>query len=196
MKHSTTPKDATSYKETAFGIIPRDKLVEKELEGIGRGLEYIGNQISLDVMLNPEFLLELHRVCFEWIFPSWAGKYRTIKVQTSSHEFPHHSQVPILVTDFFRDLNERMKHDFDPIEIVAWTQHRIALIHPFQDYNGRIARLFSSYLMRRFDLPPAVMKFESEEQRSYYIKTLKLADHGDLIPLQNLIRDAIPETNE
>ncbi|HEX9059757.1 MAG TPA: hypothetical protein VF941_06235 [Clostridia bacterium] len=31
-KSSTKPQGATSYKETAFGIIPRDKLLKLEIE--------------------------------------------------------------------------------------------------------------------------------------------------------------------
>lgn len=37
-KSSTKPKGATSYKETAFGIIPHPKLLRLELEGTKKGL--------------------------------------------------------------------------------------------------------------------------------------------------------------
>lgn len=40
-KSSTKPKGATSYKQTAFGIIPRQKLLQLELEGTKMGLEFI-----------------------------------------------------------------------------------------------------------------------------------------------------------
>lgn len=38
---STKPVGATSYKDTAFGIIPRKKLLQFEIEGTKKGLEYI-----------------------------------------------------------------------------------------------------------------------------------------------------------
>src|SRR3989344_9127385 len=139
MKDSTTPKDATSYKETAFGIIPRNELIIKEAEGVAKGLEYILN-LPNNTPLNPELLLKLHQVCFGWIFPNWAGTYRIVEVHTSTHEFPHHSEVRMLLKNFFDDINERLSHTFDPIEIIAWAQYSITWIHPFQDYNGRIAR--------------------------------------------------------
>ena len=41
IKKSTKPKSATSYKETAFGILPRTKLVALGAEGIKKAQEYI-----------------------------------------------------------------------------------------------------------------------------------------------------------
>ena len=45
-KSSTKPKGATSYKDTAFGILPRSKILPLELEGTKRGLEYIHKTIQ------------------------------------------------------------------------------------------------------------------------------------------------------
>lgn len=33
MKSSTKPKSTTSYKDTRFGILPRDRVIELEKEG-------------------------------------------------------------------------------------------------------------------------------------------------------------------
>lgn len=41
MKSATKPKGATTYKETAFGIIPHSKLIQFELEGTKKGVEFI-----------------------------------------------------------------------------------------------------------------------------------------------------------
>lgn len=49
-KTSTKPKGATSYKETAFGIIPRSKLLKLELEGTKKMLTI---QILLKLNLPP-----------------------------------------------------------------------------------------------------------------------------------------------
>lgn len=193
MKDSTKPKDATSYKETAFGVIPRQELIGKEVEGIAKGLQHILS-LKNTAKLNTDLLLKIHWISFGWIFPNWAGKYRTIEVQTSTHVFPNHREIPMLLQDFFADLNERLKHDFDPIEVIAWAQHRITWIHPFQDYNGRTARLFSNYLMLRFGLPLKEIKVESESERQEYINALKAADKGNFIPLQKLLKNAIENT--
>lgn len=190
MNDSTKPKDSTSYKETAFGIIPRDELLMKEAEGIAKGIEYILSA-SKSLPIGSDFLLQLHKACFGWIFPTWAGKYRKINVQTSSHTFPNHTDVQVLVRDFFGDLNERLRHDFEAIELIAWAHHRIVWIHPFKDYNGRTARLFSNYLMLLCSLPLAEIQVESEEERKQYIAALKAADNGDFSSLEKLIKRSI-----
>lgn len=194
MTDKTKPKGATSYKETAFGIIPRSELIKKEAEGIARGLEYILS-LSPSASLTPSLILELHHTCFNLISPAWAGKYRKIAVQTSTHDFPPFHQVPELTERFFADLNERLKHTPDPISLIAWAQHRLVWIHPFQDYNGRIARLFSNLLMLRFNLPLVEIKVESENDRKKYISALKAADEADYSQLEYLIASTIKESS-
>lgn len=194
MADETKPKDATSYKETAFGIIPRDELIKKEAEGIARGLEYI-LELPTDVKLTPQLLLKLHKICFGPIFPDWAGKYRKINVETSTHTFPDFFDVPELLERFFADLNEQSKHKIDPIKPIAYAQHRLVWIHPFQDYNGRIARLFSNLLMLRFNLPLVEIKVETEKDRHKYIAALKSADAGDYSKLEKLIKSALREAD-
>lgn len=190
---SSQPSDATSYRQTAFGVIPRHELVKKEFEGVARGLDFI-IKLPESTALDEQLLLKLHQTCFGWIFPDWAGKYRAINVQTSTHEFPLFSQVPELMRNFFDDLNERLKHNPAPIDLIAWAQHCLVWIHPFKDYNGRTARLFSNLLMIRLGLPLAEIKVESEKERKTYIAALKTADQGNYQPLKTLIQQAIDES--
>lgn len=76
MAKSTKPKSATSYKETAFGILPRSKVVELEKEGIKRAQEHILNLSSKRAKITPDLILEIHKIGFGFIFPDWAGKFR------------------------------------------------------------------------------------------------------------------------
>lgn len=186
---ATRPKDATNYRDTAFGIIARSELIKKETEGIARGIDYVLH-LSKKTGLQPSLLLKLHRFCFGWIFPKWAGRYRTIDVETSTHRFPPHYKVRELTKTFFDDLNERLKHETDSVELIAWAQHRIVWIHPFKDYNGRIARLFSNLLMLRFNLPLVEVPAERGSDRRQYIQAMKAADRGDYSKLVNLIKKA------
>lgn len=191
-KDSTRPPNATSYRQTAFGVLPRHELVKKESEGIAKGLDFILN-LADNTKLNEELLLKLHKTCFGWIFPDWAGKYRKMNVQTSTHKFPPFPEVPELTRNFFADLNERLNHQPDSVALIAWAQHRLVWIHPFKDYNGRTARLFSNLLMLRLNLPLAEIKVESEKDRQTYITALKAADKGSYAPLEKLIKTAIEE---
>ena len=94
-KISTKPKGATSYKETAFGIIPRSKLLRLELGGTKKGLDLIAKVYGQEI--TPDLILKVHKESFGWIFPTWAGKYRTVRVEFSGKEavLPH--QIPELI---------------------------------------------------------------------------------------------------
>jgi hypothetical protein len=111
-KSSTKPQGATLYKETAFGIISRSKLLNLEIGGIKKGLEYISDIVRKDknTPITSKLICKLHDVSFGWIFPRWAGKYRKIQVTFSDKEAPQYFQVPGLMTNLCEDLAERVKH--------------------------------------------------------------------------------------
>lgn len=151
-KTSTKPKGATSYKETAFGIIPRSKLLKLELEGTKKGLVFISKTYNTEI--TPAHILDIHRESFGWIFPSWAGKFRTIRVEFSGKEavLPH--QISELIVNLCADLSERFKH-LDPqddnfvnqvVELLAWFQHRFVWIHDISQLENLIGNALSESL--------------------------------------------------
>jgi Fic family protein len=62
----------------------------------------------------------------------------------------------------------------------AWIHHRFSQIHPFQDGNGRVARLLATLVLIRAGLFPMVVP---RDEKDVYIQTLELADGGDIRPL-------------
>ncbi|WP_395737662.1 Fic family protein [Prosthecobacter sp.] len=68
---------------------------------------------------------------------------------------------------------------------VAKLHHDFVLIHPFDDGNGRVARLLVNYvLMRRGYLPLIVPTGEKED----YLTALRLADAGELSSLMSYLQ--------
>ena len=61
----------------------------------------------------------------------------------------------------------------NPIIISAWIHHAFTQIHPFQDGNGRIARLLASLILIRGQLFPFTVK---REEKAKYINALEKAD--------------------
>lgn len=204
-KASTKPQGATSYKETAFGIIPRSKLLQLEIEGIKKGLEYIDRVVSKDknVTITSAFICKLHDTSFGWIFLDWAGKYRKIQVTFSDKEAPPYFKVSELITNLNDDLAERLIHlpskeddnfILDIVKLLSWFQHRFVFIHPFQDYNGRTARMLTIFILLKLDLPPIEIKIEKEADRKRYLKAMQKADGGDYSLLEQLLGAALSES--
>lgn len=207
VKSTTKPKGATSYKETAFGIIPRSKLIQLELEGTKKGLEYISDLIQKRKFskITSDLICKLHKVSFGWIFPKWAGKYRKIQVTFSGKEAPPYYQVPELIENLCRDLEERIKYlpkpdnesfIFQVVELLAGFQHRFVFIHPFQDYNGRLARMLTTLILLKLNLPPIELKAETGLDRKRYLKAMQKGDEGNLTSLEILINNALSESLE
>lgn len=201
---STKPKGATSYKETSFGILPRSKLLILELEGTKRGLDLVCRLVSRSpkVEITPQIILRIHNESFGWIFPGWAGKFRTVRVEFSGKEAVPPHQVYELTVTLCADLKERLKYlnpksdDFigKVVELLAWFQHRFVWIHPFQDYNGRVARMLTILILMILNLPPTEIKAETKNDRRKYLKAMYAADNGDYSKLTILIERSLNES--
>ena len=100
-----------------------------------------------------------------------------------------------------QDLKERLKHlnsadsNYlnDVLELLAWFQHRFVFIHPFLDYNGRVARMLTILIILKLNLPPVEIKAETGNDRKKYLEAMYAADDGDYQKLINLIGAALKE---
>lgn len=139
-------------------------------------------------------------------FLTGAGKYRTIDVTVGDYEPPHYSRIPELIQNLGDDLSERLRHlpsseqeeQFlaEVISLLAWFQNRFVWIHPFRDYNGRVARLLTNLLLLNLDFPILEIKADTGEDREAYIKAMKRADQHDYKELEALLAAALRESLE
>lgn len=195
----------TSYRETALGVIPRSKLILLEIEGIKHAWDFVLKQRKkAKISVTPEFIKKLHEVGFSWIFPETSGKFRKIEVTVSDHIPPKYHLLPQFMEEYCRDLKERLKYlpdlskqDFvkELINLLSWAHHRFLWVHPFKDYNGRIARLLINVILLNLNLPPIELKVETKSGRRRYVAALRKADSGDDSVLAKLIQEAIEETS-
>lgn len=87
-------------------------------------------------------------------------------------------ETPILMgelIDWYRD--EEKKAELHPVALAALLHYKFVRIHPFDDGNGRIARLLMNYILLKHRLPPIIIK--SSDKRNYLF-ALNQADVGDL----------------
>lgn len=107
------------------------------------------------------FLLELHQRMFSSTKPDIAGRFKTEAVYIADDELEFYNVEtlpPNKVEDFLQNLCDRFSRGFSEsnktprfcklIMIAEFILDFLA-IHPFQDGNGRTARLLSTYLLER-----------------------------------------------
>lgn len=89
----------------------------------------------------------------------------------------------------YDNLLERKIH---PVIIAAWFHHSFSIIHPYQDGNGRLARLLASLIFIKLGLFPLTVL--REDAKDVYLKSLAEADNNNPQPLVNYFID-IQRTN-
>jgi Fic family protein len=82
--------------------------------------------------------------------------------------------------------------DGDPIlhatVVHAWLTH----IHPFDDGNGRMARLLANVTLVQAGYPPLILR--SNADKGQYCDALAMSDQGDILPLYELFAGVVART--
>ncbi|MEA1968299.1 MAG: Fic family protein [Thermodesulfobacteriota bacterium] len=77
--------------------------------------------------------------------------------------------------------NDAENENIHPLICATWFHHAFTTIHPFQDGNGRIARLLASLILIKHGLFPFTVL--REEAKAKYIDALEKADAHEFQPL-------------
>lgn len=104
-------------------------------------------------------------------------KSRPNSVLTATGEEFHYAtpeETPAFMTELIRWYNEESKKDaYTPIELAALLHYRYIRIHPFEDGNGRIARLLVNYVLYRNGYPMIVIHTADKQN---YLRVLHQCD--------------------
>ncbi len=91
-------------------------------------------------------------------------------------EYASPFETPILMkelVDWYRQ--EFEKNELSFIELASLLHYKFIRIHPFDDGNGRVARLLVNYVMFYNNLPPIIIKSSDKKN---YLRALHRADAG------------------
>ncbi len=89
-------------------------------------------------------------------------------------EYASPEETPALMTDLVNWYNsEEELGRLSPIELAALFHYRYIRIHPFEDGNGRIARLMVNYILSRHGMPMIVVRSRKKQE---YLDALHQAD--------------------
>ena len=143
------------------GLTIGGKPLKDHLEAIGhaRAFEYIW-QLAKSSELKERDIKKLHQICFQPRDNETAGKYRKVDVIISgsrhNEKIPKHQDVPEQMRRFAEDLG-KMRAALRPVEYAAMTHRNFVYIHPFEDGNGRVARLLMNHALFRAGYPPVII---------------------------------------
>lgn len=211
--------NSLSYGETKalilFHITAQGKPLKDhiEIEGHNEAINLIIDIVEQKRPLTEVFIRNLHRILLKQsyyvnaITPEEKPTKKLIKVgeykSTPNHvktktgeifRFASVEETPSKMFDLLNWYHNKIKsQDISPILVAAEFHYKFIRIHPFDDGNGRLARILMNFILMQFGYPPVIIK--TEEKENYYI-VLQLADAGDINPFIEYIASNLVKSLE
>lgn len=164
----------------------------REIFNIERAIEFIEKNVKKTTRLDRALISEIHKILVDGLTPPPAGEGSrnpgmlrpiNVTIKRSSHIPPETIKVP----EYFEELMQFIDQPLDAqyhLLVIALSHHRMAWIHPFDNGNGRLVRMFTYALLikqgfqvksGRILNPTAIFCMDRER----YYEMLTLADSGE-----------------
>lgn len=102
------------------------------------------------------------------------------------HHYASPEETPVLMKELFDTyVKSQEKH---PLIVAALVHHRFTEMHPFDDGNGRVSRLWANYILLKNGYTPLIIRTEKKED---YLTALQKADAGDLDAFVDFLVDEL-----
>jgi Fic family protein len=175
------------------GITIGGKKLRDHLEAIDHydAIRYVRDIAGREAALTESDVRTLHALVLRRSDPETAGRYATssryVNTDAGRHSFPSPAEVPALMGDFAGWLGPA-----PATPDTAFTAHRrLVDIHPFNDGNGRTARLLMNLVLIRGGYPPIVVR---PQDRLAYLTALQDAQAGQGEAFQHLLYERLDAT--
>lgn len=145
-------------------VVPAETTLREldEVRGHAYAWQFVKDCVKGNVPLSENIIKDIH----ERVIPARGagGIYRDVPVYIRGAQ--HVPPNPRKVWDAMKNFAYRMEHDTfaSPIEKAAWIHAEFVKIHPFQDGNGRTARLMMNYHLLANNFPPTSIKLKNKEE--------------------------------
>lgn len=174
------------------GIVPKETTLFEldQIRGHADAWQYVKENVKNNIPLSENLIKDIH----ERVVPirGVGGIYRTVPVyiRGAQHVPPNYKKVRELMKYFIQDMN--IKSFSSVAELAAWTHAEFVKIHPFQDGNGRTARLMLNYQLMLNNYPPINIKKDNVHE---YFNALEMfAIRDDINPFKDLVQDNIEKS--
>ncbi|MDP1699921.1 MAG: mobile mystery protein B [Aestuariivirga sp.] len=161
-------------------ITTQGELNELEQANIIAGLHWLRRLRRPDV-LSDAFALQLHKRLFGDVW-DWGGKLR----QTGKNIGIDPIHIAVQLRACIDDARFWLEHETcSPMEAALRFHHRLTVIHPFPNGNGRHARIMADALLGKvygvapIDWAGGEALQNNSERRTNYINALRAADRGE-----------------
>lgn len=166
----------------------------EEMTASNVGLKMMAEEAAMrDIPLTQNFIRTLHKTLLREDYTVYrnlqggvstsyvihAGQYKmrpnsVITRYGDRFEYASPEETPGLMADLVDWYNAaEQEGKLSPVELAALFHYRYIRIHPFEDGNGRIARLLVNYILARHDYPMIVVR---SCKKSEYLEALHQAD--------------------
>lgn len=165
---------------------------EREIFNIERAINFIEDNVKNTTKINRSLISEIHKILVDGLSPSPIGegsrfpgelRAENVQITKSSHTPPDFIKVPEYFDELITFINQPLEAQYHLL-VIALSHHRMAWIHPFDNGNGRLVRMFTYALLikqgfkvknGRILNPTAIFCMDREK----YYDMLSLADSGE-----------------
>ncbi|GAA4778531.1 hypothetical protein GCM10023231_01380 [Olivibacter ginsenosidimutans] len=168
-----------------------------EITGHDEAIKWVTDVVKGDHPLTESFIRELHTLLLKEPYDVDAitpegqptrrriavGRYKTAPnhVLTKTGEvfrFATPEETPAKMHDLLEWYRaESGEEDVNPVILAAEFHYRFILIHPFDDGNGRTARILMNFILMKSGYPPVIIK---TDDKANYFSALQQADSGNI----------------
>ena len=167
-------------------ITTQSELNQLEQANIVAGQRWLDRRRKPNV-LSDTFALQLHKRLFGDVW-RWAGTLR----RTGKNIGVDPLHIAVQLRACIDDAQYWFEHEtFPPTEAALRFHHRLTVIHPFPNGNGRHSRILTDALLekvygvKRIDWAGGESLQNNSERRKFYIAALKAADAGEFAMLMS-----------
>ncbi|MCJ7554461.1 MAG: mobile mystery protein B [Ignavibacteriaceae bacterium] len=186
-----TPLDEDEKEDLLIPTITtRGELDEFEQLGVEKANEWLlTKKFSVNKILTEEFVKDLHKRMFDDVW-KWAGEFRKTDKNIGVDKFMIGIELKNLLDDCTYWIEKKV---FSEDEIAVRLSHRMVLIHPFANGNGRHSRLIADVLITKglgksYFTWGSVNLAKEGQARAKYLAALREADQNDYKPLIEFAR--------
>jgi Fic family protein len=181
-----------------------------EITGHNEAINEIHDAVKKQLPITETFLRQLHELILKQRYQvdaqtadgsptkKWieVGQYKTqpnhVLTQTGEvFRFAEPFEVPAKMHDLLAEANTRPNSPAEGLLLASKLHYQFVLIHPFDDGNGRMARILMNLVLMQSGFPPAIIKTEAKEA---YLAALRLADGGQFEMFAEYIAERVSES--